>query len=249
MAKITIDIESIKQSLSDIGYEISDFIERENNGINWQLKFSNSGAIVTIYDTNTKKNSVVNGKCDEEEKNNLKVIVDGLKCKEIQIDPLNHIIVQRINEQREDYDIDFKREWYSREKKADMLHDVLCLSNNIENKDAYLVIGVDDEYQVVGVNNPIKSNDIIDYFKSKRFAGDHIPVFELKKLYYKFKTIYVIVCKSSKYVPFYLTEREQKVCDHRIYTRVGDTNTPVDKSASYSDVERLWRIHFERENE
>jgi len=249
MAKITIDIETIRQSLSDIGYEISDLIERENNGINWQIKFSNSGAIVTIYDTNNKKNSVVNGKCDEEERKVLKNIVDRLKCKEFQIDPLNREIVRRINERHEDFDIDFKREWYLPQKKADMLHDILCLSNNTENKDAYLVIGVDDDYQVLGVTKEIKSNDIIDYMKSKHFAGEHMPVFELKKLFYQHKTIYVIVCYSSKYVPFYLTEKEQRVCEHRIYTRVGDTNTPVDKGASYIDVERLWRIHFEREME
>lgn len=249
MAKITIDIESIKKSLLDIGYEISDCIERENNGNNWQLKFSNSGAIVTIYDTNTKKNSVVNGRCDDEEKNLLKNIVDGLKCRELHISDLNKTIVQKINEKHEDYYIDFKREWYSHEKKPDMLHDILCLSNNIENKEAYLVIGVDDDFRVVGVTKPIKSNDLFDYLKSKHFAGDHLPEVELQKMFYMYHTIYTVVCKSSKYVPFYLTEKEQKVCANQIYTRVGDTNTAVNQSASYSDIEHLWRIHFDRENE
>ena len=74
MAKVSIDIEYVKDSLSKIGYVISDCIERENNGTNWQLKFSNSGANVTIYDTNTKKNTVVNGKCEEGEKESLKEI-------------------------------------------------------------------------------------------------------------------------------------------------------------------------------
>ena len=32
----------------------------------------------------------------------------------------------------------------------------------------------------------------------------------------------------------------------QIYTRVGDTNTPKNECANYSDVEKLWRIHFER---
>ena len=72
MAKISIDIDNIKESLTNIGYEISDCIERDNNGLNWQLKFHNSGAIVTVYDTNTKKNTVVNGKFDPGEKENLK---------------------------------------------------------------------------------------------------------------------------------------------------------------------------------
>ena len=76
MAKISIDIEHIKTGLRDIGYEISDCIQRENNGINWQLKFNNSGAIVTIYDSNKMKNSVVNGKPDDGEKEKLKEIVD-----------------------------------------------------------------------------------------------------------------------------------------------------------------------------
>jgi carbamoyl-phosphate synthase large subunit len=74
MAKISIDIENIKESLTAIGYEISDCIERENNGFNWQIKFYNSGAIVTIYDTNTKKNTVVNGKYEEGENKILDMI-------------------------------------------------------------------------------------------------------------------------------------------------------------------------------
>lgn len=48
MTKITVDIKYIKDQLKKIRYEISDCIQRENNGLNWQLKFSNSGASVTI---------------------------------------------------------------------------------------------------------------------------------------------------------------------------------------------------------
>lgn len=55
MSKINIDIEYIKEQLQNIGYEISDCIERKNNGINWQLKFCNSGAVVSIYDSNRTK--------------------------------------------------------------------------------------------------------------------------------------------------------------------------------------------------
>ena len=68
-------------------------------------------------------------------------------------------------------------------------------------------------------------------------------------MYYMSKKISVIVCKSSKYVPFYLTQRYKGVNDNQIYTRVGDTNTAKNKHANYSDIENLWRIHFKRENE
>lgn len=247
MSKISIDIEYIKSSLTDIGYEISDCVERENNGTNWQLKFSNSGAIVTIYDSNKTNNTVVNGKADECEKSALKTIVDALKAKELHINPLNAEIVEIIRSRKEDFYYDFKRCPHGNTE--DLLHDILCLSNNIENRDAYLVLGVTDDYTVIGVDKEWKSNNIFDFLRSQQFAGDHIPEIEISDLLYKYMRIVVIKCKSSKYVPFYLTKRYQGINENQIYTRLGDTNTPKNKSANYCDIEKLWRIHFSRENE
>lgn len=68
-------------------------------------------------------------------------------------------------------------------------------------------------------------------------------------MFYKYKKIDVLVCKSSKYVPFYLVKKYDGAFDHQIYTRVCDTNTPKTGQANYSDVEKLWRIHFQREDE
>ncbi len=243
MAKVSIDIEYVKDSLSKIGYVISDCIERENNGVNWQLKFSNSGASVTIYDTNTKKNTVVNGKCEEGEKESLKEIVDGIKCKEIPIDPINNTIVAFINSQKEASRYDFKQEWQTLGKDGDLLHDILCLANNEDNEDTYLIIGVTDDYEVVGVKEWKKSNDIFDFLRSKKFAGGHVPNVELKKVYYKHFKIDVLVIHRSPNVPFFLTEKYKDV-GIQIYTRVGDTNTPKTEMANYSVIEKLWRIHF-----
>ena len=247
MSKINIDIEYIKNQLQNIGYEVSDCVEKENNGLNWQLKFSNSGAVVSIYDSNRPKNTVVNGKPEDGEKERLKWIVDSLKMKELSIDPLNAEIVSIIRSRKEDSFYDFKQ--IPHENNEDLLHDILCLSNNVENKDAYLVLGVTDDYNVIGVDQDWKSNNIFDFMKSQQFAGDHIPELEIKDLFYKYLRIVVIKCKSSKYVPFYLTKRYKGINDNQIYTRLGDTNTPKNQSANYCDVERLWRIHFERENE
>lgn len=243
MAKVSIDIQYIKEALENIGYVISDSIERENNGKNWQFKFSNSGAIVTVYDTNKKRNTVVNGKCEKGEQNALKELVDGLKCKEIFIDNINKDIVTLINSKSEGFYYDFKQQWYTEKKKGDLLHDILCLSNNTENRTAFLIIGVNDKYDAIGVEDWKKENDINDFLKSKKFAGDHIPQIELKKVYYKHFKIDVLVIKSSLDVPYFLTERYEKV-GTQIYTRIGDTNTPINESASYSDIERLWEIHF-----
>ena len=243
MAKVSIDIEYVKDSLSKIGYVISDCIKRDNNGLIWQLKFSNSGASVTIYDTNTKKNSVVNGKCEEEEKESLKAIVDEIKCKEASIDPINETIVKYINSKKEMDIYDFKQEWHSPSKDGDLLHDILSLANNENNEDAYLIIGVTDDHEVVGVKEWKKSNDIYDFLRSKKFAGGHIPTVELKKVYYKYYKIDVLVIKHSHNVPFFLTKQYKDV-GIQIYTRVGDTNTPKNEMASYDVIEKLWKIHF-----
>ncbi len=40
---------------------------------------------------------------------------------------------------------DFKREWYAERAKTDLLHDIICLANNLYNRDAYIIIGVDEE--------------------------------------------------------------------------------------------------------
>lgn len=41
---------------------------------------------------------------------------------------------------------DFKRQWYAKDKgKADLLHDIICMTNTIENEDGLIIIGVDEE--------------------------------------------------------------------------------------------------------
>ena len=34
---------------------------------------------------------------------------------------------------------DFKKEWYEEGKQPDLLHDIICMSNNLENRDAYII--------------------------------------------------------------------------------------------------------------
>ena len=246
MSKIQIDIEYIKKGLTDIGYDISECIERKNNGTNWQIKFNNSQAVVNIYDTNKKNNTVVNGKLNVGEEE-LKNIIELLKRKEIEIEPINSLIIDLINQRTETNFYDYKLEMYK--DKADMLHDILCLSNNTENKEAYLIIGVNDSGEPIGIDKEIRSDEIFDFMKTQKFAGGHMPEIDVKHIYYKYMRIGVIICKSSKYVPFYLSEKHKGVFDNQIYTRVGNTNTPKNKHAAYTDVEKLWKIHFQRENE
>ena len=47
MSKIKVDIDAITGNLKNIGYIINDIVVGDNNGTNWKIAFSNSGAIAT----------------------------------------------------------------------------------------------------------------------------------------------------------------------------------------------------------
>ncbi len=37
---------------------------------------------------------------------------------------------------------DFKREWYSQDKKADLLHDIICMANNLSIETPILLLAL-----------------------------------------------------------------------------------------------------------
>lgn len=51
---------------------------------------------------------------DEKEKTRLKEIVDGLKCKELNIDPLNRKVVDLINNKQETFFCDYKMKYHEK---------------------------------------------------------------------------------------------------------------------------------------
>ena len=142
---------------------------------------------------------------------------------------------------------DFKKQWYT--NKTDMLHDIICMSNNLANRTAYIIIGIDEgqDYSVVDVTcdpNRRNTQKLVDFLKDKKFAGGVRPVVYVESLNYSNGTIDIIVLENSENTPFYLTVQYEGVRANNVYTRVMDTNTPIDKSADINHVEQLWRKRF-----
>ena len=52
-------------------------------------------------------------------------------------------VFKLIDEKREGTYWDFKKEYHC--NKARLLHDIICLANNIDNREAYLIFGVTDD--------------------------------------------------------------------------------------------------------
>jgi len=133
-------------------------------------------------------------------------------------------IANLINKHREGAFWDFKQKWYSKEKSGDMLHDIICMANNLENHDAYIIIGVTDNFKVCGVeNDPNRktTQNLTDFFKSKKFAGDFRPTVEVHSISVDEVLLDVICVKDNTYVPYYLTDKcKTELFPYHIYTRV-----------------------------
>lgn len=144
---------------------------------------------------------------------------------------------------------DFKREWYSQNKKDDLLHDIICMSNNLSNRDAYIIIGVDEEndYSISSIKsdqNRKNTQQLVDFMRDKHFAGGVRPIVSVENICFGENEIDVIVIHNSDATPFFLTEKYQSVMSNNIYTRVMDSNTPKNKSADLSHIEMLWKKRF-----
>lgn len=174
-------------------------------------------------------------------------------------DKLTELVEEFIRTKREDDWWDFKQCHY--DDRASLLHDIICLANNRVDKDAYLILGIQDiTFDVIGVeNDPKRKNqqNIVDFLRLPAFAGETRPRVEVRTVFIENHEIDVFIIKNSTDVPYYLTEnytdkkykpdppkKGKTVQAFHIYTRVMDNNTPVNKNADIRDVEHLWKKRF-----
>ena len=171
---------------------------------------------------------------------------------------LTEIVQRLINLKTEGPYWDFKKMWYSND--ISLLHDIICMANNQVSRDAYIIIGVSDRKssggcKVIGVNKEKRKdqNELINFLRDKKFAGGIRPSVYLKTVMIPddegvYKEIDVIIIKNSTQTPFFLLENfkdgKKGIRAGYIYTRNGDTNTPIDKIADLDKVEYLWRKRF-----
>lgn len=142
---------------------------------------------------------------------------------------------------------DFKREWHH--TLSDLLHDIICMGNNLESRDAYIIIGIDEENDYIVVDTTEdkhrkNTQKIVDFLRDKKFAGSIRPTAYVQPIFLQGQTIDVLVVKNDFNTPFYLTEGYQGLFANNIYVRMMDSNTPKTASADRNHVEYLWRKHF-----
>ena len=131
-------------------------------------------------------------------------------------------------------------------KKGDLLHDIICMANNMSNHDAYIIMGISDHpVKITGVKQFTKKwtqESYQDFLQKLSWAGDCVPSVELRSI--NNGNLEVLVVRKSNKVPFYLTKRYNKVKENQIYVRKGAKNTAIDSQASIDDIEKLFKFRL-----
>lgn len=105
--------------------------------------------------------------------------------------------------------------------------------------------------ELIGVENDVNRRNqqmFIDFLKAQKFVSGIRPRVEMRTLLLARHEIDVLIVKNSTDTPYFLTERysdgSRTVRANHIYTRVGDTNTDIDKSSDINNIEYLWKKRF-----
>jgi hypothetical protein len=159
------------------------------------------------------------------------------------------LVEQLVLEKQEGDWWDFKQKHHS--NLIDLLHDVLCMANIIYNGDRFIIFGVNDDYEIVGLKEGdvrYTQADILNFLRTKSFANHNIPKVKVDSIFINGKELDILTISNESSKPYFLTKDEAKkgtiVRAGVVYSRLGDSNTPKDSSANPYEIEAMWRQRF-----
>lgn len=162
---------------------------------------------------------------------------------------MQELIEQLVKQKKEGDWWDFKQKHHS--NLHDLLHDLLCLANIIYDGDRFIIIGVSDDYEIIGLSeNDVRYTqaDIFNFLRTKSFAYHKIPSVKLDSILIDGKELDVLTIRNEDHKPYFLTRDETKqgitIRAGTVYSRMGDSNTPKNGSANPYEVEAMWRQRF-----
>ena len=83
------------------------------------------------------------------------------------------------------------------------MHDIICMANNMECRDAYIIIGIDEEKEcsiqdVKNDSNRRNTQKMVDFLRDKKFAGGVRPRVVVEPLQVEDGEIDIIIIKLYK---------------------------------------------------
>lgn len=124
--------------------------------------------------------------------------------------------------------VDFKREFYAKEKKYDMIKDIVSFANNTDNNEKYIIFGIDNNFDVYGLN----IQEIIDVSAINQLLHEYCEPFinvEVHQFNYKDKDLLALVIAGNVDRPYLIKKQYSKgthvfLREGEIYIRQGATN-------------------------
>ena len=171
----------------------------------------------------------------------------------MQTQEINRIVQDLLQRGYEGTYWDYKEDYT--DCKEDKLIDIICMANNIDGHDAYLIYGANDDGIVTGIENTTytryTTKSVTEFLKSKPFAGGYVPKVSVQIVEIENHELDVLIIHSTRNTPYFLAnnfsqshDRKKHLVAGAIYTRVNDINTPRNQTASYEHTEHLWRRRF-----
>ena len=243
-------IELIKNNITNIGYGY-DLEEKQNNGAQWEFKIDGKrNKKITIYHTGKFQTQGAGFSIEEARffSELIKEIIDTGRGKYTS-DNLEYVeIIENLRKETAEQNyFDFKVKYSG--KVAKIVEELISLINNTSGRKSYLIFGIDDDANIVGVSKDEKIDE--DQFNnaiaSLKFGKGHIrEAIQFKEVCIRGKVLQIIECLEYEDVPLYLEEdvKTYSIKAGRVCTRVGGTKA----TAKYDDIEKLWKLHFERKN-
>ncbi len=159
-------------------------------------------------------------------------------------------LLELIEEQAECEWLDFKETYYSKNQKAHFFHDLLCMANTAKEGDCYIVLGVSDAKEIVGLERSVPDNEFWTDVRS--FPSNYTLPISYKETTIECGTsesiVGVITIKRSTHQPFFSTKDFSKagrtVRAGALYGRHGSNNTPIQSTLHDKEAEALWRTRL-----
>ena len=166
---------------------------------------------------------------------------------------LENIIKELLSKGYEGGYWDYKEDYTS--CKEDKLIDIICMANNMEGRDAYLIYGADDNGIVKGIETTTEprytTKMVTEFLRTKPFAGQYVPKVSVQVLKIDGHELDILIVHNTRNTPYYLTDKFNPSHDNKkmllpgaVYTRINDINTPRIQTASFEHTEYLWRRRF-----
>ncbi|WP_125231993.1 helix-turn-helix domain-containing protein [Leptospira adleri] len=142
--------------------------------------------------------------------------------------------------------LDFKEKHH--ENAVALVHDILCLANSPSERDRFIIYGIADNKEIIGVNSEFrrKQSDIADILRSSNL--NRIPDFLLYAFKYKGVELDILHIENSSEKPYFLLKDKSKGSEiiraGVLYSRFNDSNTPKNGTITELEMSQLWMQRF-----